>query len=319
MKQTIIKVAMLTAISTVGILANNISIKGVAQNPEGIEYNKNDNTFLLSSLNASPIIKVNIDGTYTAFSSGEKYPLSTAGLQIDYKRNRLLVAGFNGMELMDKNPKTKGTSHLRIYNLTTGVIQKDIDLSSLSPKSNAYFANDVAVDNEGNAYITDWYAGLIYKVDVEGKATIFWENNSGIEGGPNGIDFHKDGYLLVSVIKVNEKGIYEKHGLIKIPLSNPKSSSIVNITNSGFAGFDGMVITPKGDIIGVTNNQKVGGGNMLIELSSKDNYKSAKVIHSKAITTSTTVAITPKNINYVINQNFANNFAKNWMIEQIKF
>lgn len=319
MKQAIIKVALITAISTVSILANSINIKGIAQNPEGIEYNKNDNTFLLSSLNASPIIKVNSDGTYKAFTSGEKFPLSTAGLHIDYERNRLLVAGFNGMELMDKNPKTKGISHLRIYNLTTGVLEKDIDLSHLSPKSNSYFANDVAVDNKGNVYISDWYAGLIYMVDTKGKASIFWKNNSGIKAEPNGLDVHYDGYLLVSLIKIDKKGIYSKHGLIKIPIGSPESSSIVDIKSPKFSGFDGMVITPKGNIIGVTNNNKVAGGNMLIELSSDDNWKSAKVINSKSITASTTVAITPKDKNYVINQDFSRNFAKTWTIEQIKF
>ena len=100
-----------------------------------------------------PIIKVKSDGSYQAFTRGEKYPLSTAGLQIDYKHNRLLVAGFNGKEAMDNDPKTKGVSFLRVYNLKTGVIEKSINLSSLAPNANAYFANDIAVDNDGNAYI----------------------------------------------------------------------------------------------------------------------------------------------------------------------
>jgi len=34
---------------------------------------------------------------------------------------------------------------------------------------------------------------------------------------------------------------------------------------------------------------------------------------------STTVALTPDNKNYVINQNFADSLAKTWTIEQIKF
>ena len=85
-----------------------LTIKGLAQNPEGIEFDKNDNTFLLSSLNAKPIIKVNLDGTFKAFTSGEKFPLSTTGLQVDYKENRLLVAGFNGTELFDGDSRTKG-------------------------------------------------------------------------------------------------------------------------------------------------------------------------------------------------------------------
>ena len=50
---------------------NTITVKGLAQNPEGIEYNKNDKTFLLSSLNAAPISKVSLDGTFKAFTKEE--------------------------------------------------------------------------------------------------------------------------------------------------------------------------------------------------------------------------------------------------------
>ncbi len=328
MKKQLIQLSLAAVMVTVSTWAkeahtvtyqHSITIEGIALNPEGIEYDSTDKTFLLSSLNAQPIIKVNMDGTYKPFTSGEKFPLSTAGLQIDTKHNRLLVAGFNGTEIMDKDPKTKGVSFLRIFNLKTGLLEKEVNLSSLAPDADAYFANDIAVDTEGNAYITDWYAGVIYKVDMDGKASIFWKNNSGIAGGPNGIDFHKEGYLLVSVIKVNEKGIYESHGLVKIPLENPKASTTVAIDDAKFAGFDGMVITPKGTTIGVTNNAKTGGGNMLIELMSKDNYKSAQVIHSKEITPSTTVALTNSNEPYVINQDFSDNFKKTWTIEKIGF
>ena len=165
MKKQIIQIALLTALSTVNSLAKEqtqelkipqkITIEDIALNPEGIEYNKNNHTFLLSSLNAMPITQVNLDGTYKAFTSGEKFPLSTAGLQIDYKHNRLLVASFNGMEMMDNDPKTKGVSFLRIYNLKTGVLEKEINLSSLAPNAPAYFANDIAVDDNGNVYISD--------------------------------------------------------------------------------------------------------------------------------------------------------------------
>ena len=300
-------------------LPSSVTIKGIALNPEGIEYNKNKHTFLLSSLNAAPVVQVNLDGTYKTFTSGEAFPMSTAGLQIDYKRDRLLVAAFNGLELMDNKPQTKGASHLRIYNLTTGVLEQDIDLSSLAPKANAYFANDVAVDNEGNVYISDWYANLIYKVDLSGKKSIFWKNNSGIEGGPNGLDFHANGHLLVSLIKVSNKGLYTDYGLVKIPLNDPKSATNVKIPKSAFSGFDGMVITQNGDVVGVTNSQKSPGGNMLISLYSKDNWNSANVVNTKDITASTTVAITPQNENFVINQDFTDNFKKSWKIEKIKF
>jgi sugar lactone lactonase YvrE len=296
-----------------------INIKGIAQNPEGIEFDKNDKTFLLSSLNAGPIIKVNLDGTYKAFTSGEKFPLSTAGLQIDYKNNRLLVAGFNGTELMDKDPKTKGTAYLRVYDLKTGKIEKDINLSSLLPEASAYFANDIAIDNEGNAYISDWYARAIYKVDLDGNASVFWTNETGIPSGANGLDFHPNGYLLVSILTVNDKGLYADYGLVKIPIKDPKSAKVVNFTNAGFTGFDGMVLKSDGKVVGVTNNGTGAGGNTFIEISSDDNWSNAKVINTKSIKASTTVAVTPDNDYYIINQDFTNGEAKNWTIEQIKF
>lgn len=300
-------------------LPNTIEIENIAQNPEGIEFDKTDNTFLLSSLNATPILKVNLNGTYKPFTSGEPFPMSTAGLQVDYKRNRLLATAFNGTELMDDDPKTKGVAHLRIYNLKTGVMEKDINLSSLIPEGNAYFANDVAFDNEGNAYVTDWYSGVVYKVDVDGTPSIFARNETGIKSGFNGIDFHSDGYLLVSLVSVNDKGLYTDYGLLKIPIDNPNAAKVVNFTNEGFTGFDGMVLTSNGNVIGVTNNGTMPGGNTLIEISSQDNWESARVINTKAITASTTVAITPDGKNYVINQDFTNRTPENWKIERIEF
>jgi hypothetical protein len=58
---------------------------------------------------------------------------------------------------------------------------------------------------------------------------------------------------------------------------------------------------------------------MLIELNTKDNWKTAEVINSKSITPSTTVAITPENKNYIINQDFSDNNKKDWKIEKIEF
>ena len=210
-------------------------------------------------------------------------------------------------------------SHLRIYNLETGVIEKDINLSSLVPDANAYFANDIAVDNDGNAYISDWYANVIYKVDMSGKPSVFWSNNSGISAGPNGLDFHPDGYLLASVVAVNDKGLYSDHGLIKIPLNDPNSATTVDISDSKFSGFDGMVLNAEGNVIGVTNNGTTPGGNMLMELSGENDWKSAKVINTKEITASTTVAVTPDNMHYVINQDFSNSTPETWTIERVKF
>ncbi len=309
-----------TEVNTKITFPDIINITNVAQNPEGIEFDEKDSTFFLSSLNATPIIKVSIDGSHKPFTNNEPFPMSTAGLQVDGERNRLLAAAFNGMELMDNDPNTKGVAHLRVYNLKTGVMEKDVNLSSLVPEASAYFANDVAIDSDGNAYITDWYAGVVYKVDKQGNPSIFAKNETGIKSGFNGIDYHPDGYLLVSLVSVNEMGLYTDYGLVKIPVVDPNSAELVQV-DEGFTGFDGMIFSDNGNVIGITNNGTSPGGNTLIELSSNDNWKTAKIVNSKSISPSTTVVLTKDNENYVINQDFSPQAAssEDWTIQRINF
>ena len=80
-----------------------------------------------------------------------------------------------------------------------------------------------------------------------------------------------------------------------------------------------MVINSNGKVIGVTNNGKSPGGNTLIELSGNNDWETAEIINSKSITASTTVAVTPENMHYVINQDFSDNFSETWTIERIEF
>lgn len=81
--------------------------------------------------------------------------------------------------------------------------------------------------------------------------------------------------------------------------------------------FDGMVLKSNGNVVGVTNNGTTPGGNTLIELSSDNNWESATILKSQSITASTTVAVTPKNENYIINQDFTKPMKDHWTIEQI--
>ena len=295
-------------------LPSSITFNAPAQGPEGIEYDQNIQSFLLSSVNGAPIIKVDFDGTVMSFANGEAFPLSTAGLHIDYTRNRLLAAAFNGLEAFDTLATTVGQSNLRIYDLATGLLEQDILLSDLSPGAFAYFANDIAVDDAGNVYVSDWFANVIYKVDINNNATLLWENPN-FAAWPNGMDFHPDGYLLVSLINDD----YSAYGFVKVPVNRPQDAQNIVISGNGFSGFDGMVINEKGNVIGVTNDGVNPGGNVLMELMSSDDWVTASIVNSKSISPSTTVAITPDDDYYVINQDFQNNFADEWTIEKIEF
>lgn len=90
------------------------------------------------------------------------------------------------------------------------------------------FADDVAVDEQGNAYVTDAKASQIWKVDVNGKlvntitSPLFtppgWYNNL---VALNGIVYHPDGFLIV---------IHTFSGyLYKIDLTNGDVSNQVTV------------------------------------------------------------------------------------------
>ena len=106
---------------------------------------------------------------------------------------------------------------------------------------------------------------------------------------------------------------------VKIPLNAPKSAQLVNTSDTNYHGFDGMVVNTQGNVIGITNNGKTGGGNVLMELKGTADWSSVNIVNSKAIKESTTVAITPENKYFVINQDFSDDSATTWIIEQIKF
>ena len=50
-----------------------------------------------------------------------------------------------------------------------------------------------------------------------------------------------------------------------------------------------------------------------------NDWESADVVNSKAITSSTTVAVTEENGQYIINQDFSNSAKETWTIERIEF
>ena len=203
--------------------------------PEGIEYDPKREAFLVSSAIGGGINMVLTDGTISNLvPPGVFNGNGTFGLQIDKTNNRLLAAVSNF-----QNPFV---AQLFRFNLEDGSLIDSIDLASLptGPGLPLNFVNDVAVDNEGNAYVTNSDKGVIYKVDVDGKASVFFNDNRYAPSNPitltgfNGIEYHEDGFLLV-VHSVNDK-------IYKITIDNPSEIREVSIAGGSFRSGDGMFL-----------------------------------------------------------------------------
>ena len=216
--------------------------------PEGLEYDEVNERFLLSSMTEGTIHQVADDGTLEPFIEDDEF-LMTCGIEIDHINNRLLVAHFD---------RSEQQGMLGSYDLETGLRIFMVDLSDLHPNTKIV-ANDVAVDTNGIAYVTDTDAPVIYRVDMEGKASVFIEDK--ILKNINGIVAHPDGYLILGA----SPGL-----LLKIPLEEPRVTQIKLAGRINFQITDGIILHPDGSLIMVTFPSS-----RIDRLESDDNWASA--------------------------------------------
>ena len=129
-----------------------------------------------------------------------------------------------------------------------------------SPK---YFANDVTVDGDGNAYVTDTMNGVVYRVTADYQASVLHRFTSLPEGSQlNGIVHHDGGYLLV----VAGQNTY------KVPVANPAGTTQVNVTNP-VAGQDGIVWAADGRLVATSNSATEPA---LVAFTSSDGWATAQ-------------------------------------------
>ncbi len=257
--------------------------------PEGIEYDSERDALLIGSVTQGTIHAVALDGTLTPLASSDNLT-SSAGIEVDEANNRLLAAA---------NVGNREGAALGIYDLETGEELAFVDLTAAAPDAGGYFANDVAVDDAGNAYVTDSAAGVIYQVDREGNASVFLEDAS-FRGQfvINGIVYHPNGYLLAS----------RANGYVKIPVDDPASFTAVEMPDA--VGADGMILLDDTTLITVYRGR-------VLRIESADNFATA-AITGEFSAPGTTVAARGDEV-YLVNANFNNPQAESYPLTKVVF
>jgi sugar lactone lactonase YvrE len=207
-------------------LGDLLYAQNAAMVPESIEWDAANSQFLVSSVTFGSIFSVQDTGVTMPFIVSKNLT-NSVGIHLDTATNRLLVAVGNIQA--NRNEDLPGFARLGIYDMETREELHFVDLGSLYPNGR-HFANDVTVDANGNAYITDTLSPVIYKVDMDGNATVFAEDPT--FSGLNGIVYHPDGYLLVGT---NANG-----GLYKVMLDDPTNVSRVELSEP--LVMDGLVL-----------------------------------------------------------------------------
>ena len=249
---------------------NSISVFRDNLFPESVEYNPKTEQFLLSSLTEGTIFTTNEDGSVTPFVEDERL-ISTVGLAIDEEQDRLYVANSDlGVSINSSTETENQLAALGIFELSTGKLVDYVDLSSLRP-GEPHFANDIDVDDKGNAYITDSFSPIIYKVDPEGNPSILLENDqfAGEGFNLNGIVVHPHNFLIVS--DFNDGLLY------KVPLDNPEQFTQVQLEPT-LVNADGLLLADKDELIVITNKFNDLSSNQVFNLQSHDNWESAEIV-----------------------------------------
>jgi sugar lactone lactonase YvrE len=263
--------------------------------PEGIAYDPVNDTLLVGSLSQGTIFQVADDGTLTPLTDSENLAVS-AGLEVDAERNRVLAAG---------SGPNQNSALVGAFDLTTGEELFVTDLGALVEDGENFFANDLAVDADGNAYITDSAAGVIYKVDVDGTPSIFVQDDSFVgQFILNGIAYNPDGYLVA----------VRNPGLIKIPLDDPTAFTEVE-ADGNVSGGDGIIFSDADTLVIVSGRQ-----GRVIRLESSDDFATASITGEYATQpiSATTAAVRGDEV-YVVYARFTEPMATEYPIEKVTF
>lgn len=243
--------------------SDKIMFKAPLLYPEGLTYDAQKKLFFVSSVRWGTIGSVDMDGNYKELLKDPALK-SSYGMKVDTKNGRLLVCISDANYSKYSTPATfKKMARLIGVDMVTGKKTMDVNLSMDGGK---HFANDLAMDDKGNVYVTDSYSPAVYKIDASGKASVFATNEwfKSEDVGLNGILYHPQGYLLVDH---NTNG-----ALYKIDIKNPKNVTEVKVKGL-FPGADGMVWQSPTMLALVQNK----GVNKIWQISSSDNWATAEV------------------------------------------
>jgi sugar lactone lactonase YvrE len=212
--------------------------------PEGIEFDTTRRRFLAGSLVDGTIYEIAYDGTLTPFVVDADL-VSSIGIEVDEPRDRLLVANSDRAVFDGAGP---GLAKLGVYRLSTGERIAMVDLGAIAGGNDesVVFANDVAVDDDGNVYVTDTWMNVVYRIGPDYRPSVLYRFEPTTGLGLNGIVAHHDGLLIV--VAVGGQGL-----LYRIPLDDPSSARPVDLSEPA-TGADGLVWGADGQLVVVSNS-----------------------------------------------------------------
>jgi sugar lactone lactonase YvrE len=259
---------------TLELSDKSVTVQHPALYPETIQYDSRRRKFLVGSFREGAIYRVDEDGRASRLVDDPRL-CSVLGIALDAERGQLWAVNSDlGASLKPSAAGPKRLAAVGVYDAATGAVLEYVDLAALLP--GPHLLNGLALDAEGNAYVTDSFAPAIYKITAAGQASVFLQDSrfAGEGINLNGLVVHPDGYLLV--IKKSDGALF------KVPLRNPASFAKVQVPTS-FVGGDGVTLLGGSDLLIIANQTPAATSNAASWLSTDDGWVSAKVRASQPL------------------------------------
>jgi sugar lactone lactonase YvrE len=200
------------------------------KNPESVVYAPKQNLLFVSNINGKPDQK-DQNGFISTVS-----PSNGSIVELNW------ITGLNAPKGMAVN---NNNSRLYVSDITD-LVEIDIDGKKIVKRFNAPgspFLNDVAVDNQGNIYVSDTVTNTIYKLDRDANNSNITTLQAWLQSpqlnGPNGlyIDNSKNRLIVASLGEMSKPGA----GIEVVDLKNKSISSLGKEgSTSPFGGLDGI-------------------------------------------------------------------------------
>jgi sugar lactone lactonase YvrE len=176
--------------------------------------------------------------------------------QMQLPEGMTLPEGFDPSQI----PAMNNTIALFVYDLASGDKVLNIDLTNVAP-TGGRFPNGITLDAQGNAYISDGAAGVIYRVDTTGGTAFLTDTRFSDDAGQlSGVAYHPNGYLIVAK---------SDGSLFKIPLDNPSNVQPVTVTTPP-TRITGLALLGDGRLAALDNSTDT-----IAVLSSADDWANA--------------------------------------------
>jgi sugar lactone lactonase YvrE len=236
--------------------------------PEGVAYAPDQNRFLVGSVTHGTVSVVRPDGSVRTLVDDPAL-ITTMGLAVDARRGRLLVVnGDVGISDHSTPETTRKTAGLGIYDLRDGRRIAYHDLGALDPV-HEHFGNDVAIARDGTAFVTDSFAGAVYRIPLDGAPSIALRDGrlmpAGSGNGANGIVLHRKGFLLIA--HSSGRALFKLAGgqLTQVAVDQPIGAP------------DGLLLDRSGALHAVDNT----ADNRVVTLDSADDWATARLTGSQ--------------------------------------